>query len=261
MTDQGDDIEDVAVQGESRLARWSRRKHEQQSSPPSDTQELEQLDQHQEQQTPLVEQSDAAVDEIKGEDKDKDKGEQQAPLLTDADMPSVASLDAASDFSGFMSPGVSEELRRLALRKLFALPNFKVRDGLDDYDDDFTVFEPLGDTVTNDPWTHRQQRLAEEREQAAQKAAQETEQQPETAAEDVENEQENDSEDDAGIKSAETASAQQSESERDDVEQDQVAVQPPAEQAAPTSAEIAPTTQSTAATSQETSPEDGSINE
>jgi len=52
---------------------------------------------------------------------------------------------------------------------MFSLPSFKVRDGLDDYDDDFTVFEPLGDTVTNDPWTHRKKRLEEEK-AAAEKA-------------------------------------------------------------------------------------------
>jgi hypothetical protein len=75
--------------------------------------------------------------------------EQQAPL-TDADMPDVDSLREDSDFSGFMSPGVSDELRNLALRKLFHAPVFNIRDGLDDYDDDYTGFEQLGDIVTSD---------------------------------------------------------------------------------------------------------------
>jgi len=70
------------------------------------------------------------------------------PAPTDADMPSLESLDERSDLSPFFSPGVSQELRRLALRKLFHLPRYHARDGLDDYDDDYTRFRELGDTVT-----------------------------------------------------------------------------------------------------------------
>lgn len=71
-------------------------------------------------------------------------------VLADADMPPLESLHEDSDYSGFLSPGVSEGLRRRALRKLFMSAVFNVRDGLDDYDDDFTSFEPLGDVVTSD---------------------------------------------------------------------------------------------------------------
>lgn len=72
------------------------------------------------------------------------------PALTDEDMPPVESLTETSDFSGFLSPEVSEELRRVALRKLFNTALFSQRDGLDDYDDDFTSFAKLGDIVTAD---------------------------------------------------------------------------------------------------------------
>jgi len=65
------------------------------------------------------------------------------PALTDADMPPLNSLGPDSDYSPFWSPGVSEHLRKLALRKLFASPQFNIRDGLDDYDEDYTIFEPL----------------------------------------------------------------------------------------------------------------------
>jgi hypothetical protein len=70
--------------------------------------------------------------------------------LTDSDMPPLESLGEESDYSGFFSPEVSEELRRLALRKLFHLPAFNVRDGLDDYDDDFTQFAKLGNVITHE---------------------------------------------------------------------------------------------------------------
>lgn len=71
-------------------------------------------------------------------------------LPTDDDMPPVASLTADSDFSDFLSPNVSERLRRLALRKLFHSAAFNVCDGLDDYDGDYTDFAGLGKIVTAD---------------------------------------------------------------------------------------------------------------
>ena len=86
------------------------------------------------------------------------------PVLTDADMPDIASLSEDSDFSGFMSSGVSDELRNLALRKLFRAPLFNIRDGLDEYDEDYTTFEKLGDIVTSDMKHHiemQEQKLRE----------------------------------------------------------------------------------------------------
>jgi len=73
---------------------------------------------------------------------------------TDADMVAIETLDADSDYTPFMSEGVSSELRKAALKKLFFSGKFAARDGLDDYDDDFTYFEPLGDTVTSDMKYH-----------------------------------------------------------------------------------------------------------
>lgn len=88
----------------------------------------------------------------------------EKPVLTDADMPDIESLDEDSDFSGFMSSGVSDELRNLALRKLFKAPLFNIRDGLDEYDEDYTSFEKLGDIVTCDMKHHidmQEQKLRE----------------------------------------------------------------------------------------------------
>jgi len=77
---------------------------------------------------------------------------QQAPvkILSDDDMPDIESLTPDSDYAGFLSPGVSETLRKLALRKLFCSEAFNVCDGLDDYDDDYTQFKILGNTLTAD---------------------------------------------------------------------------------------------------------------
>lgn len=83
---------------------------------------------------------------------------EEPPSLTDADMPAVESLADDDDFSGFLSAGVSDALRRSALRRLFRSPKFNVTDGLDDYAEDFANFAPLGDIVTAD-MKHRIKRL------------------------------------------------------------------------------------------------------
>ena len=80
---------------------------------------------------------------------------------TDADMVALDTLDANSDYAPFMSEGVSSELRKAALKKLFFSGKFAARDGLDDYDDDFTHFEPLGDTVTSDMKFHARRKEKE----------------------------------------------------------------------------------------------------
>ena len=83
------------------------------------------------------------------------------PALSDADMPPIESLDGDSDYSPFMSPGVSEQLRTRALRKLFHQPAFNITDGLNDYDEDFTRFAGLGDTVTHEMKRMLQRELEE----------------------------------------------------------------------------------------------------
>jgi ferredoxin len=75
------------------------------------------------------------------------------------DSPAVDSLDEKSDFSVFLSKGVSEPLRRLALRKLFHTRPFHHRDGLDDYDADYRSFEAMGEIVTAHA-RHQMERLS-----------------------------------------------------------------------------------------------------
>jgi hypothetical protein len=74
--------------------------------------------------------------------------EGQAPAETATELPPLESLGEDSDYSAFMGEGVPQDLRQKALKKLFHSPKFNVRDGLDDYDWDFTNPEPLGDIVT-----------------------------------------------------------------------------------------------------------------
>jgi transcription initiation factor IIE alpha subunit len=85
----------------------------------------------------------------------------QLNALKDEDMPDIASLNEDSDFSQFMSINVSEKLRKLALRKLFQGESYNVRDGLDEYDGDYTSFERLDPRIITADMKYRQQLEAE----------------------------------------------------------------------------------------------------
>jgi len=57
-----------------------------------------------------------------------------------AELPDIDSLDKDSDYTGFLKDGVPAPLRHLALQKLFRSdPALAVLDGLNDYDEDFTL--------------------------------------------------------------------------------------------------------------------------
>jgi hypothetical protein len=57
-----------------------------------------------------------------------------------AQLPDIDSLEDGSDFTVFLQDGVPEALRRRALRKLWRLnPVYANLDGLNDYDEDFTL--------------------------------------------------------------------------------------------------------------------------
>ena len=67
-----------------------------------------------------------------------------AAEANDVPLPPVESLDGLrSDYQAFFAQPVSDELRRAALKKLFADPHFNQMDMLDVYVDDYTQFEPL----------------------------------------------------------------------------------------------------------------------
>ncbi len=123
---------------ESRLSRWSRRKQQTLEATQIEDLALE------------VEQQNQVENDLEVSPGGDQQNEAQQPALSDADMEPVEGLTEESDFSKFMSSGVSDKLRNLALRKLFHAPIFNIRDGLDEYDGDYTSFEKLGDIVTAD---------------------------------------------------------------------------------------------------------------
>ena len=66
-----------------------------------------------------------------------------APQTPAPALPDVEKLTPESDFSGFMHPKVKEELRRLALKKLFNDPHFKIPDPFEPFSGDWTGGEPI----------------------------------------------------------------------------------------------------------------------
>lgn len=121
---EGTQEEELTLESGSRLSRWSQRKQASRTA-------------HNEAGKPVV-----------ATGLDAEPEEPESRPLTDEEMPPLESLTEESDYRGFLSPKVSDELRKLALRKLFHGSKFNICDGLDDYDEDFTSFAKLGDVVT-----------------------------------------------------------------------------------------------------------------
>ena len=102
------------------LQRWSHRKHQQHAKP----------DLPHSESTPSPQDIPPEPTQVKEED-----------------LPPIESLHENSEVSMFLGDEISDSIRRQALRKLFHLGKFNVCDGLDDYADDYSVFQPLSDVL------------------------------------------------------------------------------------------------------------------
>src|SRR5690554_1415852 len=74
---------------------------------------------------------------------DPPQADAEPHVVSDEELPDPESLPPGSDFSRYLQEGVSQALRRRALRRLWQADHYGVRDGLDDYDDDYSQLEPL----------------------------------------------------------------------------------------------------------------------
>lgn len=110
------------------LSRWSQRKREQ------DTQDLQ--------------------SELSGKETEK-------VAESEHEVASQATTETEQDRPVWQRDDVDEDTKKAALRALFRKPEFNIRDGLNEYDDDFTKFASLGDIVTHE--MKRMLKLAEEK--------------------------------------------------------------------------------------------------
>ena len=66
------------------------------------------------------------------------------------DLPDIETLDKDSDFTPFLNVNVPDQLRRLALKKLWASdPVFANLDGLNDYDEDYSTLGMIAEKVSS----------------------------------------------------------------------------------------------------------------
>lgn len=186
---------------DSFLARWSRRKHQAEHGIP--------VDENGPAETPVD--TDTQPPEA-GTDTPAGEAAAAAPDTepADTDLPHPDTLDRNSDFSVYLTRRVSSAFRRAAMRRLFSSPEFNVRDGLDDYDGDYTQFQSLGNTVTAH-MRHHAERLRQRDEDKAAQAQHDTEAERERTAEQGEPEQTAEQEADA----APATDAQQTETTGD----------------------------------------------
>ena len=87
---------------------------------------------------PSVHNSEVSVANVKPESADSAAEPPKLPTLSD-----VEQLTPDSDFSTFMTQGVSPEVRNAAMKKLFTDPHYNVMDGLDIYIGDYNTPDPL----------------------------------------------------------------------------------------------------------------------
>jgi len=125
----------VSDRDEGFLSRWSRRKAqgragaEVEPAPPANPDPL-----------PATASSAAPVAAPESPPTISGGAEPPPPLPT---MDDVAALTRESDYARFVMPGVGDDVKSAAMKKLFSDPHFNVMDGLDTYIDDYNKPDPI----------------------------------------------------------------------------------------------------------------------
>lgn len=112
------------MDAESFFSRWSRRKAQSASG-----------------------QTDKTADNAVGNAPAKSPEEREPEPLPPPTLEDVAALTPQSDFQRFFARGVDNDVRRAAMKKLFADPHFNRMDGLDIYIEDYNRFTPIPEAM------------------------------------------------------------------------------------------------------------------
>jgi hypothetical protein len=120
------------------LSRWSRRKQDVREGKPVVEEERANVEE--------ANVEEAKVEEAKVKEAlvapPPSEPEPPAPTLED-----VQSLTPDSDFRRFVSAGVDPQVKAAAVKKLFADPRYNVRDAMDVYADDYSIPDPLPESM------------------------------------------------------------------------------------------------------------------
>lgn len=130
--------------GRGFLKRWSRLKLEEAERRPAP--QAPPVEEAPVEEVPEVIEAEAPAEVESAEASEAEPSEPFDP----ADLPDIDSLGKDSDYTGFLKEGVPAKLRHLALQKLFRSdPALAVLDGLNDYDEDFTLATVAEKIVAN----------------------------------------------------------------------------------------------------------------
>ncbi|MBV7299527.1 DUF3306 domain-containing protein [Enterovibrio paralichthyis] len=137
---------------DSFLHRWSKRKQEQTREGTDETAEFLE-----------------PATEVVAENADRPSAETVSPETDDEQQPQpsmedVERLKEGDSASAFLAKGVSSQVKKAALRKLFHSEAYNIRDGMNDYDFDYTNRETLSAEVAQSlrQWTKEKLEPAEE---------------------------------------------------------------------------------------------------
>ncbi len=115
------------------LGRWSKRKLDVKEGRPVETPPLVATPPEPLSTVPVVAEVPAVALE-------QDPAAPESPPLT---LDDVKALTPESDFTRFVAPDVTPEVKNAAMKKLFADPHYNVMDGLDVYVDDYSKPDPM----------------------------------------------------------------------------------------------------------------------
>ncbi len=101
---------------------------------------------------PVVQQPAPAVAPLTSQDVVAASAPARATLKDDEPLPAltlddVKLLTKDSDFKPFMARSVGPDVRNAAMKKLFSDPHFNVMDGLDIYIDDYSISDPIPESM------------------------------------------------------------------------------------------------------------------
>jgi len=121
------------------ISRWSKRKLDEKAHEVLNTDTLPVT----EEPTPVL------VDEQTHPVTDAADVEQSEPSLQEPDAQATSTLEQPEEMSiaNLLTSDVEQSIKKAALRKLFLSEEFNVRDGLDDYDEDYSNLKTLSQSV------------------------------------------------------------------------------------------------------------------
>lgn len=110
-------------------------------------------------------------------------GETTPPPEAAEALPDPESLPPGSDLTAYLAHGVSREVRRRALKRMFAADHYHHRDGLNDYDEDYRQLKNLSQEVADRlrEWARQPADQAEDTQREPEQAERDSNQAAETA--------------------------------------------------------------------------------